>query len=246
MPFKIMALLALSILSSGLASAQQNADSRIALSNRADSVAYALGMSIGQDLKRTGIEQVNAAVLASAVMEALSNEASRFSAAQVRELIMQTVTEAKAKMDERLKSEAQAFMETNRARAEVRTTASGLQYQIIREGTGETPTTADTVTVHYKGQLSNGKVFDSTYDRGQPATFRLAGVIQGWQEGLQLMQTGAHYRLYLPYEMAYGERGAGEDIPPFSPLIFDVELIAVKKVSEATQAIANPTNEPDR
>lgn len=248
MRFTGVAVVVFTLLNSGFALAQQNgeANSPIILTNRADSVAYAFGVSIGQDLKRTGIEQVNTDILAKAVTAALAGEAARFDTDLIRELIMHTVTEAKNKMDERLKGEAQAFMESNGAREGVQTTASGLQYEIIRKGTGETPTYADTVTVHYKGQLSNGKVFDSSYDRGEPATFELGGVIAGWQEGLQLMQAGAHYRLYLPYEMGYGERGAGEDIPPFSPLIFDVELITVKKSGDATPVVTNPVNESGR
>ncbi len=203
-----------------------------ALASRADSVAYAFGSSIGRDLKRTGLDEINTAVLAKAIADLLAGKAPAFGEEQERELIMQTVTAAREKQDARLKDEASAFMASNKAKPGVQATASGIQYEIIREGTGGKPTAADTVTVHYKGQLSNGNVFDSSYDRGEPTTFPLGRVIPGWTEGLQLMPVGAHYRLYIPYELGYGERGAGPNIPPYSPLVFDVELIDVKKAAD--------------
>ena len=212
------------------------------LKSRTDSVAYALGASIARDLKRTGIEAVNATVIAEAISDVFGGRESAFGEAEERELIMGAITEARERLDTRLKGEANAFMETNKAKPGIVTTLSGLQYEVIREGAGEKPALADTVTVHYKGQLSNGNVFDSSYDRGEPATFPLDRVIQGWQEGLQLMSVGAHYRIYVPHELGYGERGAGQDIPPYSPLIFDVELISVQKaVTEPESAPAEET-----
>ena len=218
----------------GLAKAQQGGVERapVVLKNETDSVAYAFGASVARDLKRTGLETINAEVLARAVADVFSGNDSLFDEAQERELIMQAITVAREKMNSRVQDEARAFMERNKARSGVTTTASGLQYEVIREGVGERPTLTDTVTVHYKGQLANGQVFDSSYDRGEPATFPLGRVIQGWQEGLQLMSAGAHYRIYVPYELGYGERGAGQDIPPFSSLIFDVELISVHRAAD--------------
>lgn len=216
------------------------------LASRADSVAYAFGISIGEDLKRAGIEQVNTEVLAMAVAQALTGDETNFDPALVRELITQTVTVAKQQMDERLKNDAQAFMESNQAKEGVNVTASGLQYEVIRDGEGEKPTTIDTVTVHYRGQLSDGKVFDSSYDRGEPITFALGRVITGWQEGLQLMSAGAHYRIVVPYELAYGEQGAPPDIPPFSPLVFEIELIAVKKADAGKPETGELINESVR
>jgi FKBP-type peptidyl-prolyl cis-trans isomerase len=208
--------------------AQQAEGKKPALASHADSVAYAFGASVARDLKRTGLEGINASVFAQAISDVFGGKAVPFDEMEERELIMSTITAAREKMDGRMKDEASAFMERNGARPGVITTASGLQYEVVRVGTGERPADKDTVTVHYKGQLSDGKVFDSSYDRGTPATFPLDRVIQGWQEGLRLMPAGAHYRIYVPYELGYGERGAGQDIPPFSPLIFDVELISVQ------------------
>uniref|UniRef100_UPI0033406411 FKBP-type peptidyl-prolyl cis-trans isomerase n=1 Tax=Parapedobacter defluvii TaxID=2045106 RepID=UPI0033406411 len=150
---------------------------------------------------------------------------------------------AREKMDAQLKQKADAFMESNKAKPGIVTTGSGLQYEVIREGTGEKPAITDTVTVHYKGQLSDGNVFDSSYDRGEPATFTLDRVIKGWQEGIQLMSQGAQYRIYIPSDLGYGERGAGQDIPPYSPLIFEVELILVKKGVEEVPSITDPVEE---
>ena len=126
------------------------------------------------------------------------------------------------------KEEGEKFLAENSKKDGIITLASGLQYQIIREGNGQKPKASDQVECHYEGTLINGTKFDSSYDRGETATFPLNQVIAGWTEGLQLMQEGAKYRFFIPYTLAYGERGAGASIPPFSALIFDVELIAVK------------------
>ena len=123
--------------------------------------------------------------------------------------------------------EGKQFLAENGKKANIKTTASGLQYEVITSGTGATPKLTDKVTTHYKGTLINGKQFDSSYDRGEPATFPVNGVIKGWTEALQLMKEGDKWRLYIPYDLAYGERGAGKDIPPFATLIFDIELIKV-------------------
>lgn len=229
MKFLSLSTVSVLLMAVGFVNAQQPGDQGMpVLTSRDDSVAYAFGASVARDLKRTGIENINAGVLAQAIADVLAGKESPLEEAQERELIMQTITAAREKMESRNRNEAQAYMESNKARSGVITTASGLQYEVIREGSGERPTLSDTVTVHYKGQLTNGHVFDSSYDRGEPATFPLGRVISGWQEGLQLMPAGAHYRIYVPYELGYGERGAGQDIPPYSPLIFDVELVSVQ------------------
>ncbi|HWL00221.1 MAG TPA: FKBP-type peptidyl-prolyl cis-trans isomerase [Parapedobacter sp.] len=222
----------------GSVQAQQGGnDGTPVLSNRADSVAYAFGASVARDLKSAGLETINARVLSQAIADIFAGKESPFEEMQERELIMETITEAQEQLNSRRRDEAKAFMETNKVRSGVMTTASGLQYEVIREGNGEKPSLTDTVTVHYKGQLTDGRVFDSSYDRGEPATFPLERVIEGWQEGLQLMPVGAQYRIFVPYELGYGERGAGQDIPPFSPLIFEVELVSVQPTMDAPVAV---------
>jgi FKBP-type peptidyl-prolyl cis-trans isomerase FklB len=124
--------------------------------------------------------------------------------------------------------EGQEFLSENAQKDGVRTTESGLQYEVIEKGSGKTPTPESTVTVHYRGTLIDGTEFDSSYRRGEPATFPVNGVIAGWTEALQLMSEGAKYKLYIPADLAYGERGAGQAIGPNETLIFDVELISVK------------------
>lgn len=133
-----------------------------------------------------------------------------------------------AKKSAKAKAEGEAFLAANGKKPGVKTTASGLQYEVLREGTGEKPTAESTVTAHYEGTLTNGDVFDSSYERGNPIDFPLNGVIKGWTEGLQLMKVGAKYKFYIPYDLGYGERGSGRKIPPFSTLIFTVELVAIK------------------
>ncbi len=202
------------------------------LKNRTDSVAFAFGLSIGRDLKRTGLDTIDAAILAKAIAETFSGREPALSEDQQHQLISAAIAEAGEKRDAGVIQAAASFMEANKTNAGIVTTESGLQYEVIRDATGDKPSLLDTVTVHYKGQLTNEKVFDSSYDRGEPATFPLARVIQGWQEGLQLMPVGAQYRFYGPYELGYGSRGAGQDIPPYSTLIFDVELISVQRPSD--------------
>lgn len=126
------------------------------------------------------------------------------------------------------KEDGAKFLQENLKRDEVQFTASGLQYEVLRQGDGKSPTGMSSVEAHYKGTFIDGKKFDSSYDRGQPSTFSLMSVIDGWTEGLQLMKEGAHYRFYVPYHLAYGENGYDPIIPPYSTLIFEVELIKVK------------------
>lgn len=136
---------------------------------------------------------------------------------------------ANATTPEEHKAQGEAFLAANAKKDKIITTDTGLQYQILTEGTGDSPTAEDNVTVHYKGTTIDGKEFDSSYKRGQPATFPLNRVIPGWTEGLQLMKEGAKYRFFIPAYLGYGKRGAGSDIPPNAALIFDVELIKVEK-----------------
>lgn len=192
-----------------------------------DQVSYALGMSIGHQLQQMNAAEVNVDDFAQAIKDVFAGRASM------------TDTEAQAaveaffskKAEEQAagaKAEGESFLAENAKKEGVVTLASGLQYQVLREGNGKKPAATDQVECHYEGTLINGQVFDSSYRRGETATFGLNQVIAGWTEGLQLMQEGAKYRFFIPYTLAYGERGAGQSIPPFATLIFDVELVKVK------------------
>ena len=157
-------------------------------------------------------------------------EIKAFSAfsAKIQEKTQKRQNALMAELGKTAKKDGEEFLSNNKTKAGVKTTASGLQYKILREGTGDSPTAESTVVAHYEGTLINGKVFDSSYKKGQPIEFPLNGVIKGWTEGLQLMKVGAKYKFYIPYDLGYGERGAGRDIPPFSTLIFTVELEGIK------------------
>ena len=172
-----------------------------------DQVAYALGTSIGMQLRQMGAEELDINEFATGVGDALADK-----------------TEEQSR---KAKSAGEDFLAANAKKEGVVTLPSGLQYQVLREGNGKRPKATDQVRCHYEGTLINGTVFDSSYKRGEPAVFGLNQVIKGWTEGVQLMQEGAKYRFFIPYDLAYGERGAGQQIPPFAALIFDVELIEV-------------------
>ncbi|MBQ2046133.1 MAG: FKBP-type peptidyl-prolyl cis-trans isomerase [Muribaculaceae bacterium] len=199
-----------------------------------EKLSYALGMSMGNNFKSSGIEELNIKEFAdgvSAVFEGAQPKMSYDEAKNViRDFFMaleQKQNEAAAKMGEVNKAAGEAFLAENAKRAEVKTTESGLQYEVLAEGNGEKPAASDTVVVHYTGTLIDGTVFDSSVERGTPATFGVTQVIPGWVEALQLMQVGAKWRLYIPSDLAYGPRGAGGAIGPNATLIFDVELLQI-------------------
>ena len=196
-------------------------------SNMNDSVSYALGINIGENLKQSGFETINAEALAKAINEVYNGDSSLFTLEEAGNIInafMAKQSEAKAAG---AKQAGIDFMSENAGREGVITTPSGLQYEVITEGTGASPSATDQVTVHYHGTLIDGTVFDSSVERGEPATFPLNGVIPGWTEGLQLMKEGGKTRFYIPSDLAYGDRAASELIGPGSTLIFDVELLKV-------------------
>jgi len=190
-------------------------------------VSYALGLNIVNNLKQQGLDTLDQAAFAQGIKEAIAGDSTMLTeeeANQVLQGYFASLQEDKTKMASK---EGEAFLANNAKREGVTVTASGLQYEVLTAAEGAKPLATDQVTVHYKGTLINGKTFDSSYDRGQPATFGLNQVIPGWTEGVQLMSVGEKYRFFIPYELAYGERGAGNDIPPYSALIFDVELIKI-------------------
>lgn len=199
-----------------------------------DKISYALGIGIGRQLSQMGAADLNIDDFAQAIKDVIAGDLKLGDAEA-----QQIVQEFFAKQEEKQKAEAaekgkaakqdgEKFLAENGKKEGVITTASGLQYQVLREGNGQSPKATDTVECHYEGTLIDGTKFDSSYDRGQTATFPLNQVISGWTEGLQLMKEGGKYRFFIPYELGYGERGAGASIPPFSTLVFDVELVSVK------------------
>ena len=193
-----------------------------------DSASYAFGLSIGNDIKSRGINSLNYSLVTKAMSDAFAGNNPLLSPEKCQELIMSFLSSIEKKKFEGNITEGTKFLNENSKKPGVVTLPSGLQYQIITPGNGIKPKATDEVTVNYKGTLLNGRQFDSSYDRGQPATFMLNQVLPGWTEGLQQMPVGSKYRFFIPYALAYGERAAGPDITPFSTLIFEVELISVQ------------------
>jgi len=196
--------------------------------------SYALGADIGNTFKRQELD-VDAKALAAGIADALAGKAS-LTEEEIRKILTEFEQSLSAKAEARGKvageknqKEGEAFLAANAKKEGVKTTASGLQYKVLKAGTGKTPTAKDAVKVHYKGTLINGTVFDSSIERGQPAEFGVTQVIAGWTEALQLMKVGDKWQLYIPGKLAYGERGAGEKIGPNSTLLFEVELLEVTK-----------------
>lgn len=192
-----------------------------------DKISYALGMVIGQNLKGMGIRTLDSAGFARGAADVLAGNATEITPDEAGRMVQQFLQQQEAEQAKTLKAGGEKFLAENGTRPGVTTTASGLQYEVLTQAVGRKPTAADSVKCHYEGRLTDGTVFDSSYKRGEPATFPLGGVIKGWTEGLQLMAEGAKFRFFIPYDLAYGERGAGGSIPPYAALIFDVELIKV-------------------
>ena len=199
-----------------------------------DKVSYALGLNIGKQLSQMGAESLNIDDFAQAIKDVLAGN-EQMTVAESQKAVNQFFQEAEAKqrakaaeMGKAAKAEGEKYLADNAKKDGVITTKSGLQYIVITEGTGKSPKATDSVKCHYEGFLIDGTVFDSSIQRGEPATFPLGGVIAGWTEGLQLMKEGGKTRFFIPYNLAYGESGAAGSIPPYAALIFDVELIEVK------------------
>lgn len=192
-----------------------------------DKISYALGLGIGHQLKNMGIENFSVEDFAQSIKDVMEDKATAMTSQEAQALLNTYFQEKQKAESQKAISEGKAFLEENAKKEGVVTTKSGLQYEILTKGTGKQPKATDTVRCHYEGSLINGSVFDSSYKRGEPAEFGLSQVIPGWTEGVQLMKEGAKYRFYIPYLLGYGENGAGSSIPPYSTLIFDVELIKV-------------------
>ena len=200
-----------------------------------DKLSYALGIGIGSQLAGMGAKELNIDDFAQAIKDVVSGSALKVDNAEAQTLVQNFFREQETKQQaaaaaagKAAKAAGEAFLAENAKKEGVVTLPSGLQYQVLKEGNGKRPSATDQVVCHYEGTLIDGTVFDSSYKRKEPATFGLNQVIAGWTEGVQLMQEGAKYRFFIPYDLAYGERGAGAQIPPFAALVFDVELIEVK------------------
>lgn len=194
-----------------------------------EKLSYALGMVIGHNLKAMGATHLNTADFARAVNDVIEGHATLLEDVEAQQIANQFVQQQQAEKGRKVREEGELFLSQNAKEVGVTVLPSGLQYKVLREGEGKRPTATNHVKCHYEGTLINGTVFDSSYRRGEPAIFPLNGVISGWTEGVQLMQEGAKYRFFIPYHLAYGEQGAGQAIPPYSALIFDVELIEIVK-----------------
>ncbi|MEY4198795.1 MAG: hypothetical protein RLZZ265_535 [Verrucomicrobiota bacterium] len=217
-----------------LAGSASAADPKMTLKDNKDKVSYSIGLNIGKSMKQEGLD-INPDALAAAMKDVFSGAKPQLTDEEVQAVMQEFQKEMMAKrmkgQQEGLtknKAEGEKFLADNKKKEGIKTTASGLQYKVIKDGTGKTPKATDTVSTHYRGTLISGKEFDSSYKRGEPAEFPVNGVIKGWTEALQLMKEGAKWQLFIPSELAYGERGAGQDIGPNSTLIFDIELLSVK------------------
>ncbi len=229
----IIYLLVVGLLIAGT-SCQQGGTKNVKLETEIDSVSYAIGLLVGaNNLKQLGSapggDELDAAIMSSAFTASSLEEEMKITEEEANAMVQAFFQNAGKRKGQESLEAGNAFLETNKARDGVTVTESGLQYEILTEGTGAKPTAADKVRVHYHGTLIDGTVFDSSVDRGEPATFGVGQVIKGWTEGLQLMSVGSKYKFVIPSALAYGERGAGGDIGPNETLIFEVELLEIVK-----------------
>jgi FKBP-type peptidyl-prolyl cis-trans isomerase FklB len=198
------------------------------LNNEIDSVSYSLGVNIANNIKSQGFDDINPAAMAKAIEDVYTEGTEpMITAEEAGNFLNNYFQTLQAKKQEAATKEGAEFLAQNAARPEVTTTESGLQYEVLTQGDGPKPAATDEVTVHYHGTLPSGEVFDSSVDRGQPATFGLNQVIKGWTEGVQLMNVGSKYRFVIPSDLAYGPRGAGGKIGPNATLVFEVELLSI-------------------
>lgn len=206
------------------------------MDNKIDKISYALGLSMGNNFRSSGIQELNFADFADGVAAVFGKGEQKMSYTEAKQIIHDFFTDMEKRQQEQIAELAkinaaagEKFLADNGSRKEVTTTPSGLQYEVLEEGTGVQPAATDQVKVHYTGRLLDGTVFDSSVERGEPATFGVTQVIPGWVEALQMMHQGAKWRLYIPAKLAYGANGAGPTIGPNATLIFDVELLEVIK-----------------
>jgi FKBP-type peptidyl-prolyl cis-trans isomerase FklB len=225
----ILLVTGLSVFAFTACNGQKKMDKNAALKTEIDSVSYSLGVNIGNNLKGQGFGDINIAAMMKAMEDVMGDKTLSINEEEANTLIQAYFASMMEKKASEGRAAGEAFLAENAKKAGVTTTASGLQYEVITMGEGPKPVATDKVTVHYHGTLTDGKVFDSSVDRGEPATFPLNGVITGWTEALQLMPVGSKFRIFLPSDLAYGERGAGQLIGPHATLIFEVELLSIDK-----------------
>jgi len=205
------------------------------LKDQKEKLNYVIGVDIGKALQKQGVP-IDPELVAKGIKDAVSGGKLLMTDHEIQETMMAFQKEMRAKQEEankqageKNKKEGQTFLEANKTKEGITTLPSGLQYKVVKAGTGKRPKATDTVVTHYKGTLLDGNEFDSSYKRNQPATFKVNGVIRGWTEALQLMEEGAKWILYVPATLAYGDRGAGKKIGPHATLIFEVELISIQE-----------------
>ena len=233
----------------GLLIGSANAGEKTELKAPEDAVSYSIGFQMGAEFRQYGVT-VNPDVIAAGIREALAGAAPRLSETEMKTKVSDLQARVRKAKQEELQGQAaknlaegEAFLAENAKNKKVVTLPSGLQYQVLQAGKGESPKSTDKVTVHYRGTFIDGKEFDSSYSRGNPASFRLDRVIKGWTEGVGLMKPGAKWKLFIPAKLAYGERSLGPRMPPNSALIFEVELISIDK--ETTGNTKNKTKTED-
>jgi len=213
-----------------MVSCNKQAPVKTSLETEMDSVSYAFGAFVSKQFRiEEQFKDLDMAVFNQAIKEASDTTKTLISEKDITPILIEYTKKQAEKSGEEAKKEGEAFLEANKQKEGIVVTESGLQYEVISEGTGDKPVLTSTVSVHYHGTTIDGEVFDSSVDRGEPAKFPLQGVIKGWTEGLQLMSVGSKYKFYIPQDLAYGERGPSPKIKPYSTLIFDVELLEIIK-----------------
>ena len=221
------------------------ADKPAQLKDEKDKVSYAIGLNIGMNFKRQNID-VNPDLILSGVKDGIAGK-PQMTTDQIRDTMMafeKDMQQKEAEAGKKNAADSDKFLAENKTKEGVKTTASGLQYKVLKDGNGAQPKSSDTVTVNYRGTLIDGTEFDSSYKRGQPATFPVSGVIKGWTEALQLMKAGSKYQLFIPPNLAYADHSPGAQIPPNSLLIFEVELMSVQSPEANKSAPGSPPPSP--
>ena len=207
-----------------------------------DKVSYAVGVNIGNTLKPWG-DEIDLNVMQNAIKDVLAKKTPLLTEQEMREIVMNFQSEFRTRSLEKNKKEGEKFLAENKTKEGVKTTPSGLQYKVMTQGEGKIPTSNDTVVAHYRGTLIDGSEFDSSYKRGEPSEFPVMGVIKGWTEALLMMPVGSKWQLFIPSDLAYGERGNRGTIPPNSTLLFDIELVSIKAATN-TAPVAVPAPKP--